>query len=371
MEYNSIFSIIIRLIRINVTYKKKNILSKKILFISPVLGGGGAERVICRLASELSKKHEVYLLYFYDVDKKYFISPKVQLIKLCKNYSNYRKSEREILKFVENIVENYKIDVLINFLRWFRKFDLNIRSSTKIIFSERGDPIHSKTCNFNETKKAYEKADIIVFQYKYALNLFPENIKKKGIIISNPVKVDCLSQNNSTSKKIVSIGRLVTQKNQALLIKAFSYFEKSHKGYKLYIYGVGDQLNYLKKLAKRKNLEKLVYFKGFSLHIHERIKDAEFFVLSSDFEGLPNALMEAMMMGIPVISTNCSGINEIISDQENGLLVPVNNISSLTNAMSRLSDNKTLRNKIRKGGLRMAKEWKIERIAKKWEELFY
>ena len=77
------------------------------------------------------------------------------------------------------------------------------------------------------------------------------------------------------------------------------------------------------------------------------------------------------MMGIPVISTNCSGINEIISDQENGLLVPVNNISSLTNAMSRLSDNKTLRNKIRKGGLRMAKEWKIERIAKKWEELFY
>lgn len=359
IEYNSIFSIVLRLIRINVTYNKKNILSKKILFISPVLGGGGAERVICRLASELSKKHEVYLLYFYDVNKKYFISPKVQLIKLYKNYS---KSERGILKFVENIVENYKIDVIINFLRWFSKFDLNIRSSTKIIFSERGDPIHSKIYNFNVTKKAYKIADIIVFQTKYALNLFPENIKKKGIIISNPVKVDCLSQNNSTSKKIVSIGRLVAQKNQALLIKAFSNFEKSHKGYKLYIYGIGDQLNNLKKLAKEKKLEKLVHFKGFSLHIHERIKDAEFFVLSSDFEGLPNALMEAMMMGIPVISTNCSGINEIISDQEDGLLVPVNNISSLSNAMSRLSDNKTLRNKIREGGLRRAKEWKIERI---------
>ena len=77
------------------------------------------------------------------------------------------------------------------------------------------------------------------------------------------------------------------------------------------------------------------------------------------------------MMGIPVISTNCSGINEIISDQEDGLLVPVNNITSLANAMSRVSDNKTLRNKITKGGLRRAKEWKIERIAKKWDELFY
>ena len=122
---------------------------------------------------------------------------------------------------------------------------------------------------------------------------------------------------------------------------------------------------------KSKNLENCIHFKGYSLHIHEEIKDAEFFVLSSDFEGLPNALMEAMKMGIPSISTNCSGISEIITNYVNGLLVPLKNVIALANAMSRLSDNITLRNIIRKGALTKSKEWETSEIAKKWEKLFY
>ena len=122
---------------------------------------------------------------------------------------------------------------------------------------------------------------------------------------------------------------------------------------------------------KSKNLENSVHFEGFSQHIHENIKDAEFFVLSSDYEGLPNSLMEAMMMGIPSISTNCSGINEIITDKVNGLLVPINNVSSLANAMSILSDNMTLRNIIRRGALKTSEKWNTQKIIRKWEKLFY
>ena len=204
----------------------------------------------------------------------------------------------------------------------------------------------------------------------YVINQFKGNIHEKGVVITNPIEVECLSTNNLTSKKIVTVGRLVQQKNQALLIDAFSLFEKSHKGYNLYIYGSGILLNTLKEFVKSKHLENCVHFKGFSRHIHKDIKDAEFFVLSSDFEGLPNALMEAMKMGIPSISTNCSGISEIITDNVNGLLVPIKNVIALANAMSYLSDNITLKELIRKESIIKSKEWETFQIAKKWEKLF-
>ena len=341
--------------------------NKKILFISPALGGGGAERIICRLASEFSKKYIVYLIFFFHRENEYYISQNVQLIQINKNCTK----KVELLRFVENVINKYKIDVIINFLRWFDEFDVNISKKTKIIFSERGDPIHSKIYNFSITKEAYKKADIIVFQTKYARDLFPKDIQKKGVIIPNPVAVECLSTNNITSKKIVNVARIVPNKNQELLIQAFSIFQKSHKKYNLYIYGVGNLLDQLKELVKSKNLENSVHFEGFSQHIHENIKDAEFFVLSSDYEGSPNSLMEAMMMGIPSISTNCSGINEIITDKVNGLLVPINNVSSLANAMSILSDNMTLRNIIRRGALKTSEKWNTQKIIRKWEKLFY
>ena len=119
-----------------------------------------------------------------------------------------------------------------------------------------------------------------------------------------------------------------------------------------------------------KHLEKFVHFKGFSRYIHKDIKDAEFFVLSSDFEGLSNALMEAMKIGIPSISINCSGISEIITDNVNGLLVPIKNVITLENAMSHLSENITLKELIKKESIIKSKEWETFRIAKKWEKLF-
>ena len=81
--------------------------------------------------------------------------------------------------------------------------------------------------------------------------------------------------------------------------------------------------------------------------------------------------MEAMIMGIPSISTNCSGINEIITDKVNGLLVPINIVSFLANTMSVLSDNMALRNIIRRGALKISEKWNTQKIIRKWEKLFY
>ena len=235
---NAIFSIIKKTLHMNYIYNKKSI-----LFISPTFGSGGAERVTCRLASEFSKRHNVYLIYFSHSTKEYIISSKVHLIKLP-NHNNL--SESDIFRFIENTLDKYKIDIMINFLRWFKKFDVNIKKGTKFIFSERCDPNHRNISKLNSMMSVYNKADIIVFQTNYVINQFKGNIHEKGVVITNPIEVECLSTNNLTSKKIVTVGRLVPQKNQALLIEAFSLFEKSHKGYNLYIYGSGKLLNTLK-----------------------------------------------------------------------------------------------------------------------------
>lgn len=106
-----------------------------------------------------------------------------------------------------------------------------------------------------------------------------------------------------------------------MLIRAFAKIASKYPDYTLFIYGEGPLRRDLESLIKTLHLGNQVFLQGFKKNIHELISDAEFFILSSDFEGLSNALLEAMCMGIPCITTNVSGIDEVIHDKINGVLV--------------------------------------------------
>lgn len=346
---------------------------KNILFLISSIWGGGAERVACRLVSEFSKRHNVYLMYFAEKENRYFIAPKVHLIPfiLPKNSQKINPSPKELKMIeIEKVRRIYRIDITISFLNWPNILNVISGGESKKILSERNDPEGKGEEYFNNMKMAYEKADVVVFQTRYVKNKFSKNIQLKSKIIQNPVNVKCLADDTNIKKKIVAVGRLVPQKNHQLLIKAFSIFQKLHKEYHLYIYGSGDLLDELKKLTIQKDVKNFVHFEGFCQDVHEKIKDAEQFILSSDYEGMPNALMEAMMMGLPCISTNYNGVRDIIFDGINGLLVPLGDVSSLGRAMCRLSDDEKLQKKLRRGARLKSEEWKTERIVKKWEELF-
>ena len=112
---------------------------------------------------------------------------------------------------------------------------------------------------------------------------------------------------------------------------------------KLYIYGEGSCRQEIESLISELNLVDHVYLPGKSNHVHEDISNASFFVLSSDYEGLSNALLEAMYMGLPCISTDCAGSDEYIINGENGLLIPVGDLESLQQAMLRFIEDKDLR----------------------------
>ena len=348
--------------------------SKNILFLISSIGGGGAERVACRLVSEFSKNHNVYLMYFMPKEKTYKISPNVTVIQFFtsnKNEIDLGSKEQNLIRIkeVEKTRIKYKIDITISFLYSPNIINVNASGHCIKILSERNDPEGKGENYFKEMALCYEKADKIVFQSNYIKEKYSINIKNKSVIIPNPVCVSCLAE-KSENKKIVAVGRLVPQKNHKFLIKAFSLFHKIHTEYHLNIYGIGPLLDELQNLVKKLNLVEYIHFKGFFEEIHEQIKDAEQFILSSDFEGMPNALLEAMMMGLPCISTNCSGVPEFIEDGKNGILVDKNDIPGLAGAMIRLSEDKNLRETIANNAMKKADEWKLEKIIKKWEDLF-
>ena len=354
-----------------------NMKNKNILFLISSIGGGGAERVACLLVSEFSKNHNVYLMYFNKKENTYPVSPKVNLIPFFvtdvvkrEQYPKIKDSNLIRILEIEKIKRKYNINITISFLFSPNIFNINAGGGGIKILSERNDPEAKGEEYFKEMISKYEKADKVVFQTNYTKNKFSQDIKKRGVVIPNPIYVPCLA-NKISKKKIVAVGRLVQQKNHELLIKSFAIFHKIHKEYYLNIYGIGPLLDQLKLLVNDLQLHNYVNFKGFCDDVHEKIKDAEQFILSSDFEGMPNALMEAMMMGLPCISTNCSGLSEIIENEKNGILVEKGDISGMARAMLRLSEDQILREKIGKNAMRKSEEWQLDKIVHKWEALFY
>lgn len=137
-----------------------------------------------------------------------------------------------------------------------------------------------------------------------------------------------------------------------LLIDAFNDFQKENEEYSLVIYGEGTLRKQLQTKIDELGLQKKIFLPGKEEKLLEIINDSAMFVLSSDYEGLPNVLIEAMCMGMPVIATDCpsGGPRELINNNINGILVPVNNKKKLVEAMIRLTDND------------LAKKWEITHI---------
>ena len=132
----------------------------------------------------------------------------------------------------------------------------------------------------------------------------------------------------------------MAQKNFPLLIRAFAEFYQRHRDYQLVIYGEGEKRESLEKLIRELHLTGVVSLPGRREDLPEQLCSAAMFVLSSDFEGMPNVLLEAMCMGMPVASTACpsGGPEEIIEDGVNGLLVPVGDQKAMAEAMEKLTD---------------------------------
>lgn len=223
-------------------------------------------------------------------------------------------------------------------------------------------------------KFVFPKLDGFVFQSHGAQNYFKQKIRDKSVIIYNPVltnKENCILH-NIKDKRIVTVGRLHNQKNQKLLINSFKKISNLFPEYILEIYGEGEEKENLLKLINFLGLENKVFLRGTSKNICQEICNASVFILSSDYEGLPNALIEAMSLGLPCISTDCKpgGAREIIEDGVDGIIVPINDQKSLEEAMIKIITDKNLSIRFSKNAEKNIKRFSKEKIYEEWENFF-
>ena len=344
---------------------------KRYIFFIGTLRNGGAERVVSMLANQMAEQGKsVEILTFYDRAVCYPISPKVMLTSVEK----YKKGKVKGFLWIRRYFkENAK--AVISFLAPFNTMSIPATFGTKvpIVVADRNDP-RKVPSNFFVRKLRdflYLFADGVVLQTEDNRAYFCKKVREKSAVIYNPVTMDDqigIALDAAKEKIIVSAGRLTRQKNQNMLIRAFSEIVKKYPEYKLVIYGEGPDREKLQSLITSLNLQEQVILPGNVSDLHDRMKTAEMFVLSSDYEGMPNALIEAMCIGLPVISTLVSGTRELIDPRKNGILISCSDEAQLTEAMEDLILNPKKRSLFANENVKLAEKLKVDVITKEWTE---
>lgn len=322
----------------------------KIFFYINTLSGGGAERVIANLASQFSKYgDEVGIVCSFAKPNEYEVHSNVKRYVLeqpnCQNFFLIRNIRR--VRLLRKIIKQECPDVLISFMAEpnYRALIATMGLRTKNIISVRNDPkreyggAHGKLL----AKWLLPLTDGCVFQTEEAKLWFPKRLQKKSRIIFNAVKPAFygVKWEPGEGKRIVTFGRLSEQKNHPLLIEAFTTIANEYPDTMLFIYGEGALRNELQQQIQENGMAERIQLCGNTTEVAAELSRSYIFVLSSDYEGMPNALMEAMTVGVPCISTDCpcGGPKSLIVNGENGLLIPVGDVQALTQAMRRLLDD--------------------------------
>ena len=250
----------------------------------------------------------------------------------------------------------------------------------KVIISERADPNRLMKKRYGKPfiEKYYTRADAAVFQTEDAKSVYPEAISKKGTVIFNPLK-DNLPQpyRGERNKNITTFCRISNQKNLPLLVEAFSQVHSKHPEYTLRIIGDApneegrEVLQAIDKQLDKLNLEESVKLEQFMKNVHEAVIKDCMYVNSSDYEGISNAMLEAMAIGMPVVCTDCpiGGAKATINDGENGLLVPIQNAEALANAINRMIEEDGLSDKLSQNASKLRNEISLDSITDKWIKL--
>lgn len=321
---------------------------KKILIAINQLSGGGAERVATLLANYLSENHDVSMVVKFRYPNEYALSPKVNVYTIAESEEAFFKT-RKIKRLARRreLTKNIKPDVLISFLP---RVQISMMIATFGIRIKRIETVRNSPWNEElgrlETflwKKCFKRADGVIFQTEEQGEFFSDKVRNKSIILPNPVSKSCFEKERCYSEKIenfVAVGRLAPQKNYPLMIKAFYKAVQKNKDLKLHIFGSGSEKEIadLTNLIESLDLNNNVFLMGRSENVFDEVLKRDAFIMSSDFEGMPNALMEAMALGTVCISTNCrTGPKDLIDHGANGFLVPVKDKETLANAILNVS----------------------------------
>lgn len=351
----------------------------KITFLIGSIGGGGAERVVCNLANELNNRgHEVAILTMAECKKSFMLSDNIQNPVLLRDEerSNFILNTKKRLCNFLNYIKHNERDCYLAFLPTMIVMSLVFKKEIHcpVIAAERACPNSYSIIVRFLLKYTASKADAYVFQTKVARKCYGKSVKQKNAyIIPNSIPNEFLSTKDFSDtmqeKVIVSVGRLTKSKNFPLLIKAFYEVHKKYSDYTLVIYGEGSERDDLQHLIDILSLNDSITLFGQIDNVIENIRNAKLFVLSSNSEGMPNALIEAMALGLPCIATDYDGgsARELIKDGKNGLLVPKGDEEALKKAIINIIDDPICAENYGKEAIKIREILHPQKIFDKWE----
>lgn len=366
-------------------------MKKKLVFITLSLEGGGAEKIITRLLFLLSGEFKIELVTFYKRGRylnEVLSIPDLEYHCLNAETGNTISFALRLRKIILNASPHKVISFLYypNIVTYLALVRLNI----PYILSERSNHRLYFTGSVKHKiwkvllKKAYFKASAIISisnENKTAISSdFNVPVEKiftvyNGLSFSD---LDRLKEEPVTDlefKKdnyyIVAVGNLTRAKNYPLLIESFSILHSKNTRTRLIILGQGEMGNRIRALINKLNLQDAVLLKGYTVNPYSYLRNASCYVLSSDWEGFPNSLLEAMYVCGHVVSTDCpTGPSEIISNNEDGLLCRMNDPKELSSAMERMCFDNDFRNYVYENSRRKIAKFDEQIMVKEYRTLF-
>lgn len=356
----------------------------KIAFHLNTLTHGGAERVVTNLANRFAAEgYQVFVATEWTDEDEFVLDERVHRIHVGLREGDEKRNRLSRylrrIRYLEEFMEEYRPDVVVAFARLalFRALMAKKKTRIPVVVCVRIDPRseYRGVRNFFQIKKYMKTADGAVFQTKDAEDYFRKDLTCSSTIILNPItpKYLGLPPVKERNKTIVNAARLVAFKNQVLLVRAFSIVHEKHPDYDLKIYGPdsgdGTREKILQRIAEC-HLEGVVHLMGNSDALEKELPQAALFAYSSDYEGLPNSLLEAMAMGLPCVSTDCpcGGPGTLIQNGENGLLVPVGDADALAGGMLALIENPDRAAELGRKAAKIAEIASTDRVFEAWQD---
>lgn len=349
---------------------------KSLVFVIGTMGNGGAERVIANLSNQFVHDDiRVSIITIYGTLQTYQLNDKVSICHIVCNSKIKVLRPLERMMKMRRIITRISPDIVISFLA-----DVNIHTlialigkKVPIIVSERNDPTKSPSAKWMRKLRdaLYKGASGVVYQTRDAAAYFEKYVpnKIKQTIIENPIKEDLPFYVSRPEKvEFITACRLNQQKNLHLMINSVK--RVIDRGYEcsLNIYGEGPMKQELEAYIDSVGLNERVRLCGFSDSIHEKMTKATAFIISSDFEGISNSMLEALGIGIPVIATDCpvGGARQYIVNGVNGYLVPCREVDNMSNAMIDVIKNPVKAIEMGKEATKIREIVSVKNIASQW-----
>lgn len=357
---------------------------RKIAFHLNSLEQGGAERVVSNLANQFAKEgYEVLIATEWSGENEFQLDPKVRRVHVgLKDQDESKNRIAKILlriQYLHDFMKKERPDVLIAFTRKpnYRALTAGIGTNVPVVISVRTDPVghYDSLTDRIQIALLFGRAAGCVFQTEGAKEFFAPRLQDKSRIILNPIHpkyigVACPAEREKT---VVQSGRLVDFKNQANLIRAFIEVHKKHPDFILKIYGPdsGDGTKeILEKIIADNQAESYVKLMGGSDRLEQELVNASVYAFSSDWEGLPNALMEAMALGLPIVATDCpcGGPRTIMTDGVDGILIPVKDQKALEDGINKLIENPGLAKQLGRQARRISEKANSQAVFEQWRD---